>query len=141
MRYTYVTHPTDQEVCTVSTYHATKYDSARDEVVALLSDPTEGFGSEYFGNVDAPTGYVQVVRLTDDLLETWEQRGVVDSWEDRIDDLISEHHVTSDDVRGLHAVVSNDQGFVTVLTFASEDLLASWLRETEEEFAAWDDQD
>lgn len=48
---------------TIAPYFATKYDSAAHEVIAILADHAEGYGQGFGGNIDAPTGYFELVIL------------------------------------------------------------------------------
>lgn len=122
----------------MTTYHATKYSSARDEVIALLSDPMEGFGSEYFGNVDAPTGYVQVVRLTDDCdLDFTDHTNYPVG--DEVGEIARTYGVTKADVLGYHVVQTNSSGFVNVESEASAEALETALVALRAQYDAWED--
>ena len=96
-------------------YFASKYDSARDEVIAHLSDTAEGFGYESMGESDAPTGFVSLVRLDESCTIDF-------SGTDHVDSLAREHGVTAEDVYGHHIVTHNSQGFVSVQTFPFTEL-------------------
>lgn len=97
------------------TYFATKYDSARDEVVALLSDEAEGYGmrDDSTGEADAPTGYFTLVTIPDEY-------GALYADCDDVRYLAETYGVTTADVAGHHIVTHNSQGFVSVETFATE---------------------
>lgn len=105
----------------VPTYHATKYDSARDEVVALLSDEAEGYGmrDDTTGDVDAPTGYVALVVIPGDVYLIPD--GPIASARYGADSVAAEYDVTPEDVAGVHLVTTNSQGFVSVETFETEE--------------------
>lgn len=126
----------------MSTYHATKYDSARDEVVAILADANEGFGTEHFGDVEAPCGYVQTVGLDDshDLDFSDHTNYPVG---DQAGEVARTYGVTADDVKGLHIVVTNSQGFVDVESYALEDEEAfeARVQAYRDSWGEWDDQD
>lgn len=120
----------------VPRYLPTKYDSARDEVISILSDEMEGFGERGFGNVDAPTGYVSPVALTPDLSLDWANYAD----DDRAAGVALTYGVTVDDVIGWHVVISNDQGFVSVATYDTEEKWRAAIDALESAYAAWDDQ-
>lgn len=101
----------------MNTYFATKYASARDEVVALLADEIEGYGQrdDSSGDVNSPTGYFQLVTIPDDVdLLIGSYPG------DPMPMLTTEYGVTSEDVAGSHIVFHDSQGFVSVVTYADE---------------------
>lgn len=114
------------------TYHATKYDSAAAEVIALLSDEMEGYGQreDTSGEVDAPTGHFALVVIPENVEFSADD-------EDQANLVAIEYGVTPADVAGVHIVTHNSQGFVSVETFPTRadaqyvfDVLA-------EEYAEW----
>lgn len=119
-------------------YHATKYDSARDEVIALLADELEGYGmrDDTSGNVDAPTGWFALVTIPADIV--WSPAA---DFTGSADDVASEYGVTRDEVIGSHIVTHNSQGFVSVWSFDSEAEARAEFDRLAGEFAEWDDQD
>lgn len=98
-------------------YFATKYDSARDEVIALLADELEGFGrrDDTSGEVEAPTGWFALVTIPDDVDLTADYLGG-----DYLEELTNTYGVRPADVAGVHIVTENSQGFVDVTSFDSE---------------------
>ena len=98
-------------------YHATKYESAASEFVALFiqADPHAADGE-----VDSPTGYFEVGVVD---MRAWLS---TEPWFHGDSDvlallaLIVEHGVRPDDVDGWHVVVTNDQGFVGTQSFADQ---------------------
>ena len=96
----------------VSDYFATKYDSAADEVIALLADEMQlGNRDSQTGDVDAPTGWFALVHIPADV--------DLHESDDEVAKLASEYGVTVSDVAGSHIVTHNSQGFVYVETFES----------------------
>jgi hypothetical protein len=98
-------------------YFATKYDSARDEVIALLADEIEGYGQrdDTSGDVDAPTGWFALVVIPDGIHFT----PALDDFYSA-DHIATEYGVTPEEVAGVHIVSHNSQGFVSVETYADE---------------------
>jgi hypothetical protein len=119
------------------TYHATKYDSARDEVIALLSDETEGYGmrDDSTGDVDAPTGYVQLVTIPADADLSLPTPG------DWVAELAETYGIAAEDVAGSHIVTHNSQGFVSVETFESEEQAREVFDCLDARYAEWSDED
>lgn len=118
-------------------YRPTKYDSARDEVIALLADDMEGYGQreDTSGEVDAPTGWFALVVIPANVSFDPSPDG------DRADTVATEYGVTPAEVAGAHLVTENSQGFVSVETFDTAE-------EAREEFdcragryAEWSDED
>jgi hypothetical protein len=121
-------------------YRATKYDSAAHEVVAILSDWSEGFGTGRTGEVDAPTGYVALVHLDDtsDLAFDDHTNYPVG---DHAGETAREYGVTADDVRGSWLVTHNSQGFVSCERFDSREDAERAFAEIEAAYAEWSDDD
>jgi hypothetical protein len=126
----------------MSEYHATKYDSARDEVIALLSDELEGYGmrDDTSGDSESPTGFFALVVIPADGIDPVNVTGD-DYARFTADAVANEYGVTPAEVAGVHIVTHNSQGFVSVETFGSE-------AEAREEFdcragryAEWSDED
>jgi hypothetical protein len=126
-------------------YHATKYDSARDEVIALLADEAEGYGmrDDSSGEADAPTGYFALVTIPagvelvqTDLAAAYH---VTPQEVDAISDLAVTYGVTPAEVIGSHIVTHNSQGFVSVETFDSEELARAEFDRLAGEYAEWAD--
>lgn len=113
-----------------NTYHATKYDSARDEVIALLAN---GMRDDSTGNVDALTGWFALVTIPAnvDLM--------IDG--DPVSETAREYGVTAADVIGSHIVTHDSQGFVYVETFDSEQEAREEFDCRAAQFAEWDDED
>ena len=122
---------------TSSHYFATKYDSARDEVIALLADEAEGYGQrdDSTGDVEAPTGYFALVTIPDDV--TFTVRVLAYD----ADSVANEYGVTPADVIGSHIVTHDSQGFVYVETFADEATARDEYTCRAARFAEWDDED
>lgn len=122
------------------TYHATKYDSARDEVIAILASPLEGFGRAATGNVEAPTGFVELV-----VLDETHDLDFTDHTNYPPGDLCGEtarlYGVTTQDVLGAWLVISNDQGFVTVLGHDNASAAMRHFSQIEKAYLTWEDQD
>jgi hypothetical protein len=118
-------------------YFATKYDSARDEVIALLSDEAEGYGmrDDTSGDTDSPTGYFALVTIPSNVSFDPFPGG------DPADEVATEYGVTANDVRGTHIVTHNSQGFVSVETFDSEDAAREEFDCRAARFAEWDNED
>lgn len=121
-------------------YRATKYDSARDEVIALLSDELEGYGmrDDMSGDAEAPTGFFALVTIPADVSFP---SAPLDGYAYNADTVANEYGVTPAEVAGVHIVTHNSQGFVSVESFGSE-------AEAREEFdcragryAEWSDED
>jgi hypothetical protein len=102
-------------------YFATKYDSARDEVIALLADATEGYGrtDDTSGDVDAPTGWFALVVIPDDVCLAGPAMSSI-GLDAEIAKLAGTFGVTPADVAGVHIVQHDSQGFVHVETYAEE---------------------
>ena len=121
-------------------YFATKYDSAAAEVIALLADESEGYGSSRTGNVDSPMGSVDLVHLdaTMDLdfdnLESYPLG-------DEVGEIARLYGVTAEDVIGSYIVTYNDQGFVSVERFDTRELADERFRCLGGRYEAWEDND
>lgn len=120
---------------TSNTYHATKYSSARDEVIALLSDEMEGYGrrDDTTGDVEAPGGHIALVTIPEHV--SFAPNG------DSADDVASEYGVTAADVIGSHIVTHNSQGFVSVETFATEEEAREQFDCRAARYAEWSDEE
>lgn len=122
----------------MTAYHATKYGSARDEVVAVLADMNEGFGREAFGDVESPVGYVQFVRLDESCdLDFSDHTNYQPG--DHAGEVAREYGVTAADVHGIHVVTTNSQGFVTVTSFliADEETAANLVQDLSLAYEEW----
>jgi hypothetical protein len=121
----------------MSEYRATKYDSARDEVIALLSDELEGYGmrDDTSGDVDAPTGWFALVTIPDDVELSMPTPG------DWVAELADTYDVMPAEVAGLHIVTHNSQGFVSVETFETEQEARDTFDCRAARYAEWDDED
>lgn len=122
------------------TYFATKYDSAAAEVIALLSDETEGYGmrDDTTGNVDAPTGFFALVTIPADVSFP---SAPFDAYAYSADTVANEYGVTPTDVIGSHIVTHNSQGFVSVETFDSEQEARDEFDCRAARFAEWDEHE
>ena len=122
-------------------YFATRYDSARDEVVALLSDEGEGYGRRdgMTGDVDSPTGSIQLVHLdaTCDL-DFADHTNYPPG--DEVGELARTYGVTADDVTGSHIVTYNAQGFVYVDTFDTREQAQERFDCLAGRYAEWSDR-
>jgi hypothetical protein len=122
-------------------YFATKYDSAAAEVISILSDYSEGYGTAQSGDVEAPTGFFALVILDDstdlDFADTTGSYPVGDY----AGEVARTYGVTADDVRGAHVVTTNSQGFVSVQTFDTADEAQAHYAELEAAYSAWLDSD
>lgn len=117
-------------------YHATKYDSARDEVIALLADEAEGYGmrDDTSGDAEAPTGFFALVMIPADVdLATDE--------DDHATDVARLYGVTPAEVVGSHVVTHNSQGFVSVESFDSEAAAREAFDCLAGRYAEWSDED
>jgi hypothetical protein len=118
------------------TYFATKYDSAAHEVIAVLADYAEGFGSGFGGDVDCPTGYFQRVTLDEscdlDFTDYTNYRSG-----DYAGELARTYGVTAKDVMGHHIVTTNDQGFVSVTTYDTAEEADAALAALEAAWSEW----
>jgi hypothetical protein len=119
------------------TYHATKYDSARDEVIALLSDEAEGYGMRDDSTGDATDygSFFALVTIPADVELTMPTPG------DWVAELSETYGVTPADVIGTHIVTHNSQGFVSVETFSTEDEARAEYECRSARYAEWDDED
>lgn len=124
-------------------YHATKYDSARDEVIAYLADEMEGFGQrdDTGGDSEAPTGYFQLVVLDDTCDLDVQDASTNYPPGDLVGETARTYGVTAEDVRGVHIVTTNSQGFVSVETFDTEQQGRDALACLVARYAAYDDED
>jgi hypothetical protein len=124
----------------MSDYFATKYDSARDEVIALLADETEGYGmrDDTSGDVDAPTGWFALVTIPADV-----DLASSDDYPVGYDvaELAATYGVTAADVIGSHIVTHDSQGFVSVETFETEEAAREEFNCLAAQFAEWDDEE
>ena len=126
---------------TMSKYFATGYDSAADEVIALLSDESEGYGAASTGEVDSPTGRVQLVHLDDTMdLDFADTTGAYPLGDD-VGEAAREYGVTAEDVIGSYIVTYIDQGFVYVERFETRDLATERYEALGDEYSAWLDAD
>jgi hypothetical protein len=123
-----------------TTYHATKYDSARDEVIALLSDEAEGYGmrDDTYGDVTDYGTYGALVTIPADVTFP---SGAFDAYSYSADTVANEYGVTPADVTGSHIVTHNSQGFVSVETFDTEDEARAEYECRAARYAEWDDED
>lgn len=122
-----------------STYHPTKYDSAADEVIAILSDEAEGYGKKSSGNVDAPTGHYALVILDSTCdLDVQDTTGAYPPG-DLAGETAREYGVTAADITGCFIVTSNDQGFVSVQRFETPGEAEAAYEVLEAAFDAWSD--
>ena len=121
-----------------SHYFATRYDSAADEVIAVLSDEMEGFGTAHTGEVDSPTGYVSLVILDNATQDLDFANYPAD---DHAGEVAREFGVTADDVVGNYVVRSTDQGFVYVHAYDTPDLAREAYLVLDTQYAAWCDTD
>jgi FAD/FMN-containing dehydrogenase len=124
-----MTHPT---------YHATKYDSARDEVIALLADEAEGYGmrDDTYGDVTDYGTYGALVTIPADVTFP---SAPFDAYSYGADTVANEYGVTPADVAGTHIVTHNSQGFVSVETFDSEQEARAEYDQRADAYAEWDD--
>jgi hypothetical protein len=102
-------------------YFATKYGSARDEVIALLADETEGYGQrgDTSGDVDAPTGWFALVVIPDDVCLAGPAMSSI-GLDAEIAELAGTFGVTPEEIVGVHIVQHSSQGFVSVTTYEDE---------------------
>jgi hypothetical protein len=123
---------------TLPTYHATKYDSARDEVIALLADELEGYGQrdDATGDVDAPTGWFALVTIPADVCLTGPAMSGL-GIDAIVSNLANEYGVAPADVAGTHIVTHNSQGFVSVETFDSEEEARAAFECRADHYAEW----
>lgn len=99
-------------------YFATKYDSARDEVIAILADYNEGFGAAQSGDAESPTGYFQLVHLTEECdLDFTDHTNY--PLGDYAGEVARTYGVTHADVLGHYIVTTDSQGFVYVQSYDS----------------------
>lgn len=137
-------------------YFPTKYDSARDEVIAVLSSVSEGYGADETGDTESPVGFVSLVILNDRPepcghpghgpdthacdLDFSDTTGAYPRG-DYAGELARTYGVTADDVRGSHIVTHDSQGFVSVETFDTEQEARDEYDCRAARYAAWSDDD
>ena len=123
------------------TYFATKYDSAADEVIAILSDVNEGYGKESTGDVESPVGYISLVILDDTCdLDVQDTTGAYPRG-DLAGETAREYGVTAEDIRGNFIVVGNSQGFIGVERFDTAEAAQAEFDCREARYAAWSEQE
>lgn len=122
-------------------YFATRYDSARDEVVGILSSVSEGYGTAETGDVEAPTGYVTLVLLDDTCdLDVQDTTGAYPVG-DEAGEIARAYGVTADDIRGSWLVTVNSQGFLDVTRFDTEAEARAAYAIVEECYSVWNDDE
>jgi hypothetical protein len=124
-----------------ASYFATKYDSAAHEVISHLSSVTEGYGKEETGDSESPTGYFALVILDDTCDLDFADTSTNYPRGDYVGEVAREYGVTADDVKGAHIVTTNEQGFVSVETFETEDEAREEYDCRAARFEEWDDDD
>ena len=125
----------------MSEYFATKYDSAAHEVIAILADISEGYGKEATGDVESPTGYVQLVHLDDTCdLDVQDTTGAYPLG-DYAGEVARAYGVTADDIKGSWLVTSNSQGFVSCERFDTAEATTDAYRCAEARYDVWADED
>lgn len=100
-----------------ATYFATKYSSAAHEVIAILADNAEGFGEGFGGSVDEPTGFFELVILDDPTVLDFAAYPP----DDHAGEVARAHGVQAGDVLGNWLVITDDQGFVSVIGHPTPD--------------------
>ena len=121
------------------TYFATKHNSARDEVIALLSEGYEGYGEAASGTTEAPTGAMNLVVLDEECDLDFNDHTNYPLG-DEVGELARTYNIATDDVRGAHIVTWNDYGFVSVETFADALTARNEFACRAGRFEAWDDE-
>jgi hypothetical protein len=131
-------HEERHDIMATAEYHPTKYDSARDEVIALLADEAEGYGErdDTSGNVNAPGGWFALVTIPAGIV--WSPAA---DFTGSADDVASEYGVTKEDIVGTHIVTHDSQGFVSVETFDSAKEAREAFDCRAARFAAWDEHE
>lgn len=124
----------------MSTYHATKYDSAAAEVIAILSDVNEGFGKDQTGDTDSPVGFIAWVVLDESCDLDFSDATNYPAG-DYAGEIAREYGVTSADVMGAHLVTTNSQGFVSVETFPTAAAAQDEYTCRAARYAVWDDEE
>ena len=122
-----------------SQYHATKYDSAAHEVIAILSSVSEGFGTMETGDVESPTGWFALVILDDTCDLDFSDTSTNYPLGDYAGEVARTYGVTAADVIGAHIVSEDDRGFVSVETFDSADAARAEFACREARFNFWAD--
>lgn len=120
-------------------YFATKYDSAACEVIAILSDVSEGYGRAATGNSEAPDGYFSLVVLDDTCDLDFTDTSTNYPRGDMAGEVARAYGVTAADVTGAHIVTWNSQGMVSVETFESAEEAQAEYDVREARYADWDD--
>lgn len=124
----------------MSDYFATKYDSAACEVIAILASVGEGYGSAESGDVESPAGFFAAVTL-----DSYCDLDFADHTNYPLGDDAGEtarkYGVTAEDVTGHHLVITNDQGFVSVLTYDTREERDAAYAAQDAVYAAWLDTD
>jgi hypothetical protein len=113
-------------------YFATKFDSARDEIVSLLSDWLSGFGEYCSGDVESPTGFFEMVIIPDTI-----DFNNVPYWEAYVIELINDYGVVPGEIIGNWVVTTNSQGFVYVERFETEEMAREAYTILENEYVEW----
>lgn len=125
----------------METYFATRFDSARDEVIGILSSVSEGYGTAETGDVEAPTGHVTLVHLDDTCdLDVQDTTGAYPVG-DEAGEVARAYGVTADDIRGSWLVIVNSQGFIDVQHFDTADEAGQEFAAVEERYSAWNDDE
>lgn len=110
-------------------YFATKYDSARDEIIGQMAfEP-----NAWTGDVEAPCGYVALVVLAGTAEEI--------ASDDYAQELATTYDVSAAEIAGAWLVKSDDRGFVYVKSFDSEKDAREAFECTDARYAVWADEE
>lgn len=118
-------------------YFATKYDSAAHEVIAILADHAEGYGQDFGGNVDAPTGYFELVILDESHDVDFHDHTNYPPG-DYAGEVARRHGVQAGDVMGNWLVLTNAQGFVSVIGHPTPDAARAAFAQLEAQWIDWE---
>jgi len=126
---------------TDTTYHPTRFDSARDEVVGILSSASEGYGTAESGDVEAPTGFFALVLLDQSCdLDVQDTTGAYPIG-DEAGEVARTYGVTAEDIKGSWIVTTNSQGFYDVVRFNTAGEAREAFDCAEARYAEWNDED
>jgi hypothetical protein len=109
-----------------NTYFATKFDSAEQELVYMLSDWLSGYGIESGGNVESPSGYFQLADIPADFEIDAEQIEFVEYYE-----------IDTDTIPGHYVCTTDERGFVFVDHFDSLELATNYYNNAEHAYLEW----
>jgi hypothetical protein len=121
-----------------------KYSSARDSLLHFLC--MSDWSNASFGDVEAPTGYVwRITNTENDVFGCFNQKNI--EFESIIEDWFKENSEVTDctefrnELVGHFLVVEDNDGFISVHEYASEELVIQAFDSIEEIFNEWNEQE